>query len=135
MLVTMEDELIYIYLQHKTTSASPLGAYPDVSGYMLYDKKGNWLGYRVMRTIYNNKNYVISIPKVKKIEYPLFTASIEDTDEYIEIKFDADMEAAEMLQQECLLDINENGLFGVELVRHPDIPAGETEYVKYFVEE
>ncbi|RKD71127.1 hypothetical protein ATL39_2518 [Sinobaca qinghaiensis] len=135
MLITIEDELIYIYLQHKANKTTPLGAYPEVSGYMLYDRKGNWLGYRVMRTIYNNENYVISIPKVRKIEYPLFTASIEDAEEYIEIKFHADLEAAEMLEQACLLDINEDGLFGVELIRHPDIPAGETEHVRYFLEK
>ncbi|MFB4166128.1 hypothetical protein ACE1TI_20630 [Alteribacillus sp. JSM 102045] len=134
MLITMEDELIYFYFQAKASASLPIGTYPDVNGYLLYDQKGHWLGYRMFRTVQGKNQVPVSIPKIRKIDYPIFNASIEDGKDYIEIKFDKDTPVYKMRQQECMLDFNEHGLFGIEVIRKPENPAGNSNLVGKFLE-
>ncbi|MFC5713173.1 hypothetical protein ACFPU1_10285 [Thalassorhabdus alkalitolerans] len=132
MLITMEDELIYIYFQGKASKDLPIGTYPDVNGYLLYSDDNKWLGYRLMRTVRDHES--ITLPKIKKIDYPLFSGSVEDADRYVELKFDKDTPIKEMHEQECLVDFNEYGIFGIEIIRKPENPQGKDELVKYFIE-
>ncbi|SDH41070.1 hypothetical protein SAMN05192534_10579 [Alteribacillus persepolensis] len=134
MLVTVEDELIYFYFQEKTSASLPIGTYPDVNGFLLYDKKGRWLGYRMYRTVLGKRHVRVSIPKIRKLDYPIFNASIEDGKEYIEIKFDKDTPVHQMKEQECMLDFNEHGLFGIEVIRKPENPPGKCGLVQKFLE-
>ncbi|WP_018923457.1 hypothetical protein [Salsuginibacillus kocurii] len=115
MLVNMDDEIIYIFLQERTSNALPIGSYPDVEGSLLYDKEGNWLGIRVRREQGHAKS-PLAIPKIKQIDYPIMPGSIEDSNHFIEIKFKDDVEVNFEEKQSYILDLNENGIFGIELI-------------------
>jgi hypothetical protein len=133
MKITVDDDLIYIYLQSK--ERLPLcGTITNVNGYLLYDCNMNWLGVRVMRTAYREKPQSCELPSAQILDFPLQGGSVREYPNYIEIKFNDKVEVDKTFEQECHVDITADGMYGIEIIRYMSNPRGKKTWVFPFID-
>lgn len=125
MKVTLDDDLIYISLQNQS-NANNVSTITNVNGYLLYDHVSNWLGFRIFRTQGKN-NKRIGIPIfISKLKY----GKVIETREYIDVLFTDHVFVAKMKEQQCHIDLNHDGIVGIEILRYPQNPIGKKKWVR-----
>ncbi|PSL43536.1 hypothetical protein B0H94_11011 [Salsuginibacillus halophilus] len=135
MLISIRNGLVYIYLQHKDAISQPSDSFPDADGYFLYDRASNWVGVRIRRTLLEEGPVMpIGVPKIKRLDYMLLPGSIEETKTQLEIKFHAETEVYSTREQSCVLDLNEHGIYGIEMVMDTTVTSGAACFVERFLD-
>src|SRR5699024_8002754 len=124
MKLSIEDELIYIYL---TEDGKLVATIPNVNGYLIHDKHGNWIGFQVEKSQYENR---------QPIELPPFNQSdftYKESEEHITLFFQAPVGELYYYEQECNLDIWNKKVVGIEIIRYSTNPKGKQKWISPFL--
>lgn len=112
MRITIEnDELVYIYLMDVENRMGIVDeTIPCITGALLYDDKGYWIGIRLSSPMEEFQHYAFVDEYEEKV-------SISISDEHIEILFDENQRTiAHTCEQEFNLDITGNIVHGIEII-------------------
>ena len=123
MKISIEDDyLIYIFLTDQSTIES-VATITNVNGYLIHDKEGNWLGFRIEKTQYMERK-PIDLPALIKNDF-----LIRKTNQHIDLLFTREVEPANYYEQECHLDITNGEVVGIEIIKYLWNPDGKEKWI------
>lgn len=132
MKITIENnKLIYIYFQ-KPKAKAVEKTLAFVKSMLLFDEDGNWLGLRISNKYSDESSFVL--PSIERIDFPIHKGEIIKNENYIEIIFDKNKEIYKTIEQECNIDINKYGIFGIEIIIWNDNLVIGKELIEKFIE-
>jgi hypothetical protein len=137
MQITIEDSsMIYIYMKSPENHKKVGKCISDVRCNLLYDEKDNLIGIKLFNEYINADNgqkEQIKLPEVGYIDMPLHNANISETETDITIMFNGSSVIHHIKEDECNIDLCNEGIFGIEPI--PFTYIGEKEVIKLFIIE
>lgn len=117
----------------QTQATDDSGMHNDVKCEVLFDEKDNWLGVRILNEQLDEdgKFYVkMNLSKVPESYKQISPGVVIETEDYLEIKFDATVPAHRIIEQNCHIDCLDDE-FGIEVILGEPIKGKEL--VKPFI--
>ncbi|WP_438349198.1 hypothetical protein ACP8HI_00415 [Paenibacillus sp. FA6] len=135
MQITIEDNAImYIYLKSSERYEKVGKLISDVRCGLLYDGSDNLIGIKVFNERTNDGNGLIEqidLPNVGIIDMPIYKSKISKSESDITILFDTDSIIHHIREDECNIDLCDEGIYGIEPI--PFTYIGGKEIIKPFI--
>lgn len=117
-----------IYIEFNRGENQRHGMLHDIKSQLLYDQFNNWVGIKIDNHDLLGRN--IKLPKIN-CNKNVKNASITQTDTYIEILFDYQIEINNRKDIASNIDYGENSLMGIEIILREKV--GELDIVRPYV--
>ncbi|MFB5269110.1 hypothetical protein ACE41H_20305 [Paenibacillus enshidis] len=130
MKISVHDDFqMYIYLKNKDVHKHKKSL-PDIKCKLLYDSQDNFVGISIMSQ-QSDTGEVIELPEVGAVEFPMYKAKISQDGNGIIIMFDQETVVHKEVEDECIIDLSDAGITGIEPM--PFTHIGGKEIIKPFI--
>ncbi|GIP25402.1 hypothetical protein J23TS9_05320 [Paenibacillus sp. J23TS9] len=123
------DCQMYIYLKDKDVHKHKCSI-SDVRCKMLYDSQDNFIGVNIMSKRSDTGTSIV-LPEVGAIEFPMYNAKVTENESEILILFDEKARIHRKVTDECIIDLCDAGISGIEPM--PFTHIGGKEVIKPFI--